>query len=153
MFLSSVTQYLGLSIVFTCDVEYLALVSSVGCVGALVVSGVSKRARLPSFLLRLPEAACEARCNLPIVDRCPRNNHEMRRLVDHSGSENLWVLRAFDWWEPHAGTVKDSSVAVRLSVLMLNLYLSVSQWDNNTNANRDAHTVQHTREILLNERI
>ena len=73
--------------------------------------------------------------------------------MDHYGSENLWVLRAFDWWEPQAGTVKDSSVAVRLSVLMLNLYLSVSHWVNNTNANRDAHTVQHTLEILLNERI
>ena len=33
LFLSSVSQYLGLSIVFTSDVEFFGLVSSVGCIG------------------------------------------------------------------------------------------------------------------------
>ena len=55
LFLSSVSRYLGLSVVFTSDLEYFALLSSVGgCIGTILVSVVSGRTRLPSNLLRLP---------------------------------------------------------------------------------------------------
>ena len=41
LFLSSVSRYLGVSIVFTSDLEYFALLSSVGCIGTLMVSVLS----------------------------------------------------------------------------------------------------------------
>ena len=49
--------------------------------------------------------------------------------------------------------MKDSSVEVRRFVLMLTLYLSASQWVNNTTQMRDTHAGGYTRESLLHERI
>ena len=48
------------SIVFTSDLECFALLSSVGCIGTLMVSVVSGRTRLPSNLLRLPGSSSGA---------------------------------------------------------------------------------------------
>ena len=47
LFLSSVSRYVGLSIMCTSDLEYFTLLSSVGCIGTLLVSVVSGRTRLP----------------------------------------------------------------------------------------------------------
>ena len=42
LFLSSVSRYPGLSIVFTSDLKYFALLSSVGCIGTHGVCGVGE---------------------------------------------------------------------------------------------------------------
>ena len=92
LFFSSVSRYLGLSIVFTSDLEYFALVSSVGCIGTLLVSVVSGRTRLPSNLLRLLGSSSGASRSLPLAGQYPSGNHELRRLLDRSENDNLWVL-------------------------------------------------------------
>ena len=92
LFLTSVSRYLGLSIVFTSDLEYFALLSSVGCIGTLMVSVVSGRTRLPSNLLRLPEYSFGLSRSLPLAGHCPIRNHESRRLLDRSENDILWVL-------------------------------------------------------------
>ena len=89
LFLSSVSRYLGLSIVFTSDLEYFALLSSVGCTGTLLVSVVSERTRLPSNLLRLPGSSSGASRSLPLAGQYPSGNHELRRILDHSDNDNL----------------------------------------------------------------
>ena len=86
-FLSSVSRYLGLSIVFTSDLEYFALLSSVGCSGTFLVSVVSGRTRLSSSLLRLVGAASGAGRSMPLVDHYRCGNHELRRPTDHSDNE------------------------------------------------------------------
>ena len=92
-FLSSVSRYLGLSIVFTSDLEYFALLSSVGCIiCTFLVSVVSGRTRLPSSLLRLLGAASGAGRSMPLADQYRGVNHELRRFTGHSDHENLWVL-------------------------------------------------------------
>ena len=93
LFLSSVSRYLGLSIVFSIDLEYFALLSSVGCMGTLMVSVVSERPRLPSKSLRLLRSSSGASRSLPLAGHCPSLNHE---LLNRSENDNLWVLRAFD---------------------------------------------------------
>ena len=92
LFLSCVSRYLGLSVVFTSDLEYFALLSSVGCIGTLTVSVVSGRTRLPSYLMRLPGAASGAKRSVLLAGLCRGGNHELRRLMDHSDKEDLWVL-------------------------------------------------------------
>ena len=92
LLLSSVSRYLALSIVFTSDLEYLALLSSVGCSGTLLVSVVSGRTRLPLNLLRLPGSSSGASRSLPLAVQYPSGNHELRRLLDRSENGNLWVL-------------------------------------------------------------
>ena len=89
-----------------------------------MVSVVSGRTRLPSNLLRLPGSSSGASRSLPLAGQYPSGNHELRRLLDRSENDNLWVLGA--------GIVKDPSVVSRRVVLMLTLYLSVSQRVNNT---------------------
>ena len=84
-FLSSVSRYLGLSIVFTSNLEYFAQLSSVG---ALMVSVVSAR----SNLLRLPRSSSGASRSLPLAGHYPSGNQELRRLLDRSENDNLWVL-------------------------------------------------------------
>ena len=90
--LSSVSRYLGLSIVFTSDLEYFALLSSVGRIGTFMVSVVPGRTRLPSYLLRLPGAASGACRGVPLADIYRSGNHELRRLMDHSDEKNVWEL-------------------------------------------------------------
>ena len=54
--------------------------------------------------------------------------------------------------QPPRGVV--TLLSLRRFVLMLTLFLSVSQWVNNTTEpNRDANAGEHTREKLLHERI
>ena len=57
-----------------------------------MVSVVSGRTRLPSYLLRLSGAASGASRSVPLADLCRGGNHELRRLMDDSDKENLWVL-------------------------------------------------------------
>ena len=92
LFLSSVSRYLGLSIVFTSDLEYFGLLLSVGCIGTLLVSVVSGRTRLPSNLLRLLGSSSSAGRSLPLAGHFPSGNRELRRLLDRSDNDNLWVL-------------------------------------------------------------
>ena len=87
-----VSRYLGLSIVFTSDLEYFALLSSVGCIGTLLVSVVSGRTGLPLNLLRLPGSSSGASRSLPLSGQYPSGNHELRRLLNRSENDNLWVL-------------------------------------------------------------
>ena len=91
LFLSSVSRYLGLSVVFTSDLEYFALLSSVGCIGTFLVSMVSGRTRLPSNLLRLLGSSSGAGRRLPLAGRHPGGNQESRRLLDRSENDYLWV--------------------------------------------------------------
>ena len=77
---------------FTSDLEYFALLSSVGCIGTLLVSVVSGRTRLPLNLLRLPGSPSGASRSLPLAGKYPSGNHELRRLLDRSEDDNLWVL-------------------------------------------------------------
>ena len=92
LFLSSVSRYLGLSIVFTSDLEYFALLSSVGCIGTFMVSVLSGRTRLPSYLLPLPGAASGVSRSVPLADLCRGGNHELRRLMDLSGRSLVRAL-------------------------------------------------------------
>ena len=91
LFLSSTSRYLGLSIVFTSDLQYFALLSFVGCIGTLLVSVVSGRTRLPLNLLRLPGSSSGASRSLPLAGQYPSGNQELRRLLDLSENDNLWV--------------------------------------------------------------
>ena len=84
LFLSSVSRYLGLSVVFTSDLEYFTLSSSVGCIGTFLVSVVSGRTRLPSNLLRLLGSSSVAGRKLPLAGQHPR-------LLDRSENDSLWV--------------------------------------------------------------
>ena len=118
LFLSSVSQYLGLSIVFTSDLEYFAPLSSVGCIGTLMVSVGSGRTRLPSNLLRLLGSSSGASRSLPLACQYSSGNNESRRLLHHSDNDNLWILGAFGLWVLCAGIVKDSFVVLRRLILM-----------------------------------
>ena len=89
LFLSSVSRYLGLSIVFTNDMEYFALLSSVGCIGTLMMSVVSGRTRLPPNLLRLLGSSSGVSRTALLADPYPSGSHELRRLVDHSDNGSL----------------------------------------------------------------
>ena len=91
LFLSSVSRYLGLSVVFTSDLEYFALLSSVGCIGIFLVSVVSGRTRLPSNLLRLPGSSSGAGRKLPLAGQYPSGNQELCRLLDRSENDSLCV--------------------------------------------------------------
>ena len=91
LFLSSVLRYLGLSMVFTSDLEYFALLSSVGCIGTFLVSVVSGRTRLPSNLLRLSGSSSGAVRSLPLAGQYPDGNQELRRFLDRSENDHLWV--------------------------------------------------------------
>ena len=64
---------------FTSDLEYFALLSSVGCIGNFMV-----------FVL--PGAASGASRRAPLADLYRGGNHELRRLMDRSDEENRWVL-------------------------------------------------------------
>ena len=59
---------------FTSDLEYFALLSSVGRIGTLMVSVVSRRRRLPSHLLRLLGSSSGASRSLPLADHNPSGN-------------------------------------------------------------------------------
>ena len=91
LFFSSVSRYLGLSSVFTSDLEYFALLSSVRCIATFLVSVVSERTRLPSNLLRLPGSSSGAGRKLPLAGQHPGGIQESRRLLDRSENDNLWV--------------------------------------------------------------
>ena len=58
-------------IVFTSYLEYVALSSSVGCVGTFLVSVVSGRSRLPLNLLRLPGFSSRTSRSLPLANPYP----------------------------------------------------------------------------------
>ena len=76
-----------------------------------------------------------------------------RRLKDHSNRENAEVLEAFRLVGSSCGYCEGSVGLFRRLVLMLTLFLSVSQWVNNTTElNRDANTGERTCENLLHER-
>ena len=92
MFLSSVSRYLGLSTEFTNDLEYFALLSSVGCFGTLMMSVVSGRTRLPPNLLRLLGSCYGVSRTALLAVPYPSGSHELRRLVDHSDNGSLGVL-------------------------------------------------------------
>ena len=77
--------------VFTSDLEYFALLSSVGCIGTFMVSVLSGRTRLPSNLLRLPGSSSGAGRSLPLAGQYPGGNQELRRLLDRSKNDHLWV--------------------------------------------------------------
>ena len=53
------------------DLEYFALLSSVGCIGTFLVSEVSARTRLPSNLLCLLGAASGAGRSMSLADHYP----------------------------------------------------------------------------------
>ena len=103
--------------------------------------------RLPSSLLRLLGSSCGASRSLPLAGHYPSGNHGLRGLLDRSENDNLLL--------PCAGIVKDPSVVFRRIVLILTLYLSVSQRGSTTllNRNRGAHAGEYTHVNLLHERI
>ena len=92
MFVSSVSRYLGLSIVFTRDHEYFALLSSVGCIGTSTVSVVSGENKITIKLLRLHGAASGASRRNPLPDHYLGVNRQLRRLMGHSNHESPQVL-------------------------------------------------------------
>ena len=92
LFLSSVSRWLRHSIVFTSDLKYFVLLSSVSCIGTFFVSVVSGSTRLSSSLLRLVGAASGAGRSMLLADHYRGGNHEICRITDDSDNENLWLL-------------------------------------------------------------
>ena len=99
LFLSSVSQYCSqvtLSILLCCPL-WVALVLSwcPWCRGEQDyqrICGVSGAGR-----------------SLSLAGQYPGGNQELRRLLDRSENDQLWVPWAFDLWEIGAGIVKDPS--------------------------------------------
>ena len=77
---------------FTSDLKYFVLLSSVGCIGTFFVSVVSGSTRLSSSLLRLVGAASGAGRSMLLADHYRGGNHEICRITDDSDNENLWLL-------------------------------------------------------------